>query len=68
MELYIKDEKAYTGMSVKTFRGESAILLNWYEPNTRSGGNGGRVYIEEVESGCKGEYFPSVIDGEFKED
>jgi len=65
MELYINGEKAYEGMKVKTFRGESATLLSWYAPGTRSGGNGGRVFIEE-EDGSRGEYFPSVVSGKFR--
>lgn len=67
MELYINGEKAYEGMKVKTFRGEPATLLSWDAPGTRSGGSGGRVFIEE-ESGSRSEYFPSVIGGEFRKE
>gem|GEM_PF-5243096 len=65
MKLYINGETAYEGMKVKTFRGEPATFLSWYTPGTRSGGSGGRVYIEE-DDGHRGEYFPSVVGGEFR--
>ena len=67
MELYIKGKIARKGMRVETFRGEPAILREWYEPGTHSGGSGGRVYIE-LEGGSEGLYFQSIIGGEFREE
>ena len=46
MKLFVNGKEAVAGMKVQTFRGEEAILLDWYEPGTRSGGNGGRVYLK----------------------
>ena len=45
MKLFVNGKEAVAGMKVQTFRGEEAILLDWYEPGTRSGGNGGRVSV-----------------------
>lgn len=64
MKLFVDGKQAEKGMRVKTFRGEEAILLDWHEPGTVSGGSGGRVCIEE-ETGCKGLYFPGVIKAKF---
>lgn len=63
MKLFVNGKEAVAGMRVQTFRGEEAILLDWYEPGTRSGGNGGRVYLEINDT--KMEYFPSIINGKF---
>ena len=49
MKLFVNGKEAVAGMKVQTFRGEEAILLDWYEPGTRSGGNGGRVYSVEMQ-------------------
>ena len=59
MKLFVNGKEAVAGMKVQTFRGEEAILLDWYEPGTRSGGNGGRVYLKINDT--KMEYFPSII-------
>lgn len=65
MKLFVNDTAAKKGMKVQTFRGEKAILLDWYEPGTVSGGNGGRVRIKET-GGCEGTYFPGVIGAKFE--
>lgn len=64
MKLYVNGKEAAEGMQVRTFRGANAILINWYEPGTASGGKGGKVYIRD-EDGHEGIYFPAVIGGKF---
>ncbi|WRS27816.1 hypothetical protein U6B65_01425 [Oscillospiraceae bacterium MB08-C2-2] len=64
MQLYINGQTATVGMKAQTFRGEPVTLISWSEPGSRSGGNGGRVYVEE-KGGIRCEYFPSVIGGKF---
>jgi hypothetical protein len=65
MKLYINGVEAVKGQEVLTFRGEKAILEGWKEPYKPS--STGRVYIKEQDKEYTGEYFPSVIGGEFKE-
>lgn len=63
MKLMIKGKEATVGMEVTSFRGEKAKLISWTEPHKPS--SSGRVYVE-WENGRTGEYFPSVIGGNFE--
>lgn len=64
MDLLIGNNPAKKDMDVKDFRGDACKLLDWAEPGSRSGGNGGRVYLDygnNVHTEC----FPSVINARF---
>ena len=66
MKLYINGELAVKGQEVTTFRGEKVKLIGWKEPLHK--GSTGRVIVRHENSDYDWEYYPSVIDGEYKED
>jgi hypothetical protein len=63
MKLYIDGKEAVKGQSVKDFRGEDFILVNWREP--LHSGSTGRVCIvpvsEQNDSNAVREVYPGVI-------
>jgi hypothetical protein len=62
-KLYINDKPAVKGQEVTTFRGEKLTLTGWREPHKPS--STGRVFVT---GNYVGEFFPSVIGGEFREE
>lgn len=65
MKLIINGQEAVKGTIVKTFRGTLATLVDWHEPGTLSGGNGGRVVLGMGSD--LGAFYPGVIGGRFVE-
>jgi hypothetical protein len=59
MQLIDKQGRAVKiGEWARDFRGDLAKVTGIYEPGTRSGGNGGRVEVDEL--GHRALYFPGV--------
>jgi hypothetical protein len=65
-KLYINGNPAVKGQKVTTFRGEKLILTGWREPHKPS--STGRVFVKGEKNEFEGEYFPSVVGGEFREE
>jgi len=68
MKLYISGKLAVKEQEVETFRGEKGILKGWREPHKPS--STGRVYVilDNDKAWGENEWFPSVINGEFKDE
>jgi hypothetical protein len=64
MKLYIGAKEIRVGSKVKTFRGKDAKVLRIVEPNRA--GSTGRVYLG-FKDGTLAEYYPGVINAEWKE-
>lgn len=63
----ITKEEVKVGDKVKTFRDEDCIVDAIYEPNTVTGGRGGRVALLHLNQQYMGLFFPGVIECEFVE-
>lgn len=63
MELYVDGKLAVKGQKVTDFRGQEYTLIGWQEPLHSA--SSGRVQIKQGK--CSGEYFPGVINAEFRE-
>ena len=63
MTLFINNEPAIIGKTYPDFRGEPLTLTGMAPPHKPS--STGRVYVT-AQFGTKGEYFPSVIGGEWR--
>jgi hypothetical protein len=51
------------GDTVKSFRGEPAVVTGWAPPT--HGGSSGRIYVTQ-EGGWRGSFFPTVYGARFQ--
>ena len=67
MKLFYKntDIEVGVGDAVRTFRGEAVEVTGWREP--AHAGSTGRVYVKYPGKEWTAEFFPSVINAEWKE-